>query len=211
MEKINLVDLLGNVKKVELKNKSLVEKKPSKQAIFDSILSENAGNRQGTHSTKTKAEVRGGGKKPWRQKHTGKARQGSIRSPQWVGGGVVFGPKPNKNYTITLNKKIRKLAIRSAITFKLKDENIFLLIDDINMKKPSTKQIDKFLEKLSLKNKKILFILNEEKTETFKLSCRNIQKISSKNWNQVSTRDIVNSNITICQESAFNKLSEVFA
>ncbi|MGL4647198.1 MAG: 50S ribosomal protein L4 [Mycoplasmoidaceae bacterium] len=211
MEKVNLVDLSGNIKKVELKNTSLIEKKPSKQAIFDSILSENSGSRQGTHSTKTKAEVRGGGRKPWRQKHTGKARQGSIRAPQWVGGGVVFGPKPNRNYSIKLNKKIRKLALRSAITFKFQDDCIYLLADDVNMKKPSTNKIAIFLEKLALENKKVLFILNEEKTDTFKLSCRNIQKISSKNWNQVSTRDIVNSHITICQESAFDKLSEVFA
>ena len=211
MEKVNLVDLSGNIKKIDLKNTSLIEAKPSKQAIFDSILSENAGERQGTHSTKTKAEVRGGGRKPWRQKHTGKARQGSTRSPQWVGGGVVFGPKPNRNYDIKLNKKVRKLAVRSAITFKFKENQIYLMVNDIDMKSPSTNKIDTLLKKLEINNKKILFILNDEKNENFSLSCRNIQKVYSKKWNQVSTRDIANSHITICQENAFDKLSEVFA
>ncbi len=211
MEKVNLVDLSGNIKKIDLKNTSLIEAKPSKQAIFDSILSENAGERQGTHSTKTKAEVRGGGRKPWRQKHTGKARQGSTRSPQWVGGGVVFGPKPNRNYDIKLNKKVRKLAVRSAITFKFKENQIYLMVNDIDMKSPSTNKIDTLLKKLEINNKKILFILNDEKNENFNLSCRNIQKVYSKKWNQVSTRDIANSHITICQENAFDKLSEVFA
>lgn len=211
MEKVNLVDLSGNIKKIDLKNTSLIEAKPSKQAIFDSILSENAGERQGTHSTKTKAEVRGGGRKPWRQKHTGKARQGSTRSPQWVGGGVVFGPKPNRNYGIKLNKKVRKLAVRSAITFKFKENQIYLMVNDIDMKSPSTNKIDTLLKKLEISNKKILFILNDEKNENFNLSCRNIQKVYSKKWNQVSTRDIANSHITICQENAFDKLSEVFA
>ncbi len=211
MEKVNLVDLSGNIKKIDLKNTSLIEAKPSKQAIFDSILSENAGERQGTHSTKTKAEVRGGGRKPWRQKHTGKARQGSTRSPQWVGGGVVFGPKPNRNYDIKLNKKVRKLAVRSAITFKFKENQIYLMVNDIDMKSPSTNKIDTLLKKLEISNKKILFILNDEKNENFNLSCRNIQKVYSKKWNQVSTRDIANSHITICQENAFDKLSEVFA
>ena len=211
MEKVNLVDLSGNIKKIDLKNTSLIEAKPSKQAIFDSILSENAGERQGTHSTKTKAEVRGGGRKPWRQKHTGKARQGSTRSPQWVGGGVLFGPKPNRNYDIKLNKKVRKLAVRSAITFKFKENQIYLMVNDIDMKSPSTNKIDTLLKKLEISNKKILFILNDEKNENFNLSCRNIQKVYSKKWNQVSTRDIANSHITICQENAFDKLSEVFA
>ena len=211
MEKVNLVDLSGNIKKIDLKNTSLIEAKPSKHAIFDSILSENAGERQGTHSTKTKAEVRGGGRKPWRQKHTGKARQGSTRSPQWVGGGVVFGPKPNRNYDIKLNKKVRKLAVRSAITFKFKENQIYLMVNDIDMKSPSTNKIDTLLKKLEISNKKILFILNDEKNENFNLSCRNIQKVYSKKWNQVSTRDIANSHITICQENAFDKLSEVFA
>ena len=211
MEKVNLVDLSGNIKKIDLKNTSLIEAKPSKQAIFDSILSENAGERQGTHSTKTKAEVRGGGRKPWRQKHTGKARQGSTRSPQWVGGGVVFGPKPDRTYDKKLHKKVRKLAVRSAITFKFKENQIYLMVNDIDMKSPSTNKIDTLLKKLEISNKKILFILNDEKNENFNLSCRNIQKVYSKKWNQVSTRDIANSHITICQENAFDKLSEVFA
>ena len=106
MEKVKLLNLKGEtVKQVEL-NENLLVDKIAKQAMFDAVIAENAGNRQGTHSTLTKGEVRGGGKKPFAQKRTGNARQGSIRNPQWVGGGVVFGPKPGRNYTKKVNAKI---------------------------------------------------------------------------------------------------------
>lgn len=210
MSKFKLIDLQGNQKDVEIKNESLIESKVNKQAIFDAIISENSGARQGTHSTLTKAEVRGGGRKPWRQKHTGKARHGSIRNPQWVGGGRAFGPKPNVNYTLTLNKKVRKLAFRSAMTLKINESEVLILVNNSKIEKPSTKIIANLVSKLNFKNTKILFVLNEDNHGIIK-SCNNIQKIVSKNWNQVSTRDIVNSKITIIQEDAYIKLSEVFA
>ena len=123
MEKVKLLNLKGEtVKQVEL-NENLLVDKIAKQAMFDAVIAENAGNRQGTHSTLTKGEVRGGGKKPFAQKHTGNARQGSIRNPQWVGGGVVFGPKPGRNYTKKVNAKVSKLAFKSAITIKVKDDS----------------------------------------------------------------------------------------
>ena len=210
MAKFNIVDLNGNLKPVEVQNESLFEKKINKQAIFDAIISENSGARQGTHSTLTKAEVRGGGRKPWRQKHTGKARHGSIRNPQWVGGGRAFGSKPNVNYTLHVNRKVRKLAFRSAFTLKANENNVFLLTNSAKMEKPSTKKIANMLKKLEFSNKKILLILNESNHEILK-SCNNIQGLISKKWNQVSTRDIVNSSITIIQVTAYNNLSEVFA
>lgn len=210
MAKFKIIDLNGNQKPVDVENESLFETKINKQAIFDAIISENSGARQGTHSTLTKAEVRGGGRKPWRQKHTGKARHGSIRNPQWVGGGRAFGPKPNVNYTLHVNKKVRKLAFRSAFTLKANENNVFLLTNSAVMEKPSTKKIVNMLKKLEFSNKKILFVLNENNHTIIK-SCSNIQKVVSKNWNQVSTRDIVNSSITIIQVAAYNNLSEVFA
>lgn len=202
-------DLDGNIKNVELKNTNLIEKKVNKQAIFDSILVENASERQGTHSTLGKGEVRGGGRKPYRQKHTGRARQGSIRNPQWVGGGVAFGVTPEKNYKIKLNSKVSKLAFRSAITIKLNDNELGLLVNKVELNKPSTKKIATFIKKSDLKDKKVLIVLNDQH-DNFIKSCWNIPTINPKTWNQVSVKDIVNSDITIIQEDAFNKISEVF-
>lgn len=209
MIKLNLIDLDGNIKSENIENTSLIEKKPNKQAIFDAILAEQSGSRQGTHSTLTKAEVRGGGRKPYRQKHTGRARAGSNRSPIWVGGGTVFGPKPDRNYKIKLNKKVRKLAFRSAMTIKINNNDTMLLVDDINFEKPSTKTIANLLKKINLENKKIIFILKDKNTNMIK-SCSNIEKIIVKEWNQVSTRDLINNNVAIIQKTAFEKLSEVF-
>ena len=202
-------DIQGNIKSVDLKSSKILTKKIYEQAIFDSIISEMSGERQGTHSTLTKAEVRGGGRKPYRQKHTGKARQGSIRNPQWVGGGIAFGPKPNRNYKVKVNSKIYKLAFRSAITIKFNSENLNLLADKLDLKKPSSKTIKNLLNKINLKGKKVLFVMNDEQ-DNFLLSCRNIVKVESKLWNQVSVKDVVNSDMTIIQEDAFNKISEVF-
>lgn len=211
MSSVRLItDLKGNEKVLELKNSKIFVKKIYNQAIFDSILAEESGERQGTHSTLTKGEVRGGGKKPWRQKHTGKARQGSIRNPQWVGGGVAFGPKPTRNYKLKVNSKIHKLAFKSAMTLKLNENTLMLLDNKVELKKPSTKSIYGLVKKIKLENKKVLFVFNNESEDLIK-SCNNIPKVDSKLWNQVSVRDIVNSDVTIFHESAFESVSEVFA
>lgn len=202
-------DFEGNSSTVELKNKNLIEKNVNQQVIFDSILVENASLRQGTHSTLSKGEVRGGGRKPYRQKHTGNARQGSIRNPQWVGGGVAFGVKPEKNYKIKMNSKASKLAFRSAITIKANDSELNLLSDNVKIEKPSTKTIANFLKKIKYENKKVLLVLNED-TDNILKSCWNIELVNPKIWKQVSVRDIINSDIAIIQEEAFNKISEVF-
>lgn len=211
MASITLItDLNGSSKTVDLTNTKLIEKEINKQAIFDSILVENAGERQGTHKTLSKGEVRGGGRKPYRQKHTGRARQGSIRNPQWVGGGVAFGVKPEKNYKLKLNSKVYKLAFRSAITLKVNNNGLNLLVDKIDLAKPSTKTIANLINTLKQSDKKVLFVLNEENDNLMK-SCNNLTNVTSKLWNQVSTRDIVGSDLAIIQEDAFNKISEVFA
>lgn len=202
-------DLNGNFTNIEIKNTNLIEKKINKQAIFDSVILENASERQGTHSTLSKGEVRGGGRKPYRQKHTGRARQGSIRNPQWVGGGVAFGVTPEKNYKKKMNSKVSKLAFRSAITIKINDKELNFLSDNVNLEKPSTKSIFNFIKKIQYTNKKILIIFSERNENLIK-SCWNIPNINPKVWNQVSVRDIVNNDITIIQENAFNKISEVF-
>lgn len=209
MATIKLLDINGNAKGNISIDESLFEKKPHKQAIFDSVISENASTRQGTHSTLTKGEVRGGGKKPWRQKHTGKARTGTTRNPHWVGGGVVFGPKPNRNYMKKVNKKIYSLAYRSALKIKLNDENLFGLEDKANLNKPCTKEMVKFIKNAKLENKKILLVLNEN--DNIKLSSNNIPKVTAKKWNQVSVKDLIHTNIVIVQEGSFAKIKEVYA
>ncbi len=206
-----LKDLLGNTEEVELKNNKLFIKEINNQELFNSILVANANERQSTASTLTKAEVRGGGRKPYKQKHTGRARQGSIRNPHYVGGGRAFGPTPEKNYTLKQNSKAYKLAFKSAMTLKLNEKGLNLLSNKIEMKEPSTKVISKLLKKVSYDDKKILFVINEVKNENFLKSCQNLEKVVSKTWNQVSAKDILNSDIAVIQEDAFNKISEVFA
>ncbi len=210
MAKLKLIDLTGKTSDAEVKIESLLEKKPNKQAMFDSVIAENAGERQGTHCTKTKGEVRGGGKKPWRQKHTGRARQGSTRSPQWVGGGTVFGPRPETNYNIKLNKKVRKLAFRSAFTIKYNDEQLMLLDAKAKLTKPTTKTIANLLKSVKLDNKKVLFVLNDESENILK-SCQNIKDVEAKKWNQISTRDLLKSTVIIFQQDIIDKLEEAFA
>lgn len=208
MAKINLLNINGSIiKTIDLDSQIFIET-PNKQAIFDCIISENAAERQGTHSTLTKGEVRGGGKKPWRQKHTGRARTGSTRNPHWTGGGVVFGPKPNRNYTKKVNSKVVKLALKSALTLKLMNETIYGLEQNSKLEKPSTKNMVEFINNANMSNKKILFIIDNLENNIQK-STNNIQKVEAKLWNTVSVRDIVNANIIVVDESVFKKYEEV--
>lgn len=208
MSKINKYDITGSIKgQIEI-NDSIFVDKPHKQAIFDSIICENASKRQGTHSTLTKGEVRGGGKKPWRQKHTGRARTGSTRNPHWVGGGVVFGPKPNRNYTIKLNSKIHKLAMKSALTLKLNANSLFALDQNANLDKPSTKSMANFIKTAQVSNQKLLFIVSNHENLIQK-STNNLPKVETKLWNQVSVKDIVHANALFISEDVFAKYEEL--
>ncbi len=194
--KITNYNLEGKeLNQVELNNELFV-KNVNKQAIFDSILAENAGERQGTHSTLTKAEVRGGGRKPYRQKHTGNARQGSIRNPHYVGGGIVFGPKPTRNYKLKVNAKVSKLAFQSAFT--LKSKNIIGLNDELTS--PKTKKAMSFLKSMKLDNNKTLLItpskMNAE-ANNVALSFKNIKKSVVKSVSSISVRDIIHADTLI--------------
>ena len=132
----------SEVKDLEL-NEAVFGIEPNKQALFDMVLLQRASLRQGTHKVKNRTEVRGGGKKPWRQKGTGRARQGSIRAPQWRGGGVVFGPTP-RSYKFKLNRKVRRLALKSALSTKIND-NEFMALEAIKFDAPKTKEMVKVL------------------------------------------------------------------
>ncbi|WP_031489042.1 50S ribosomal protein L4 [Ureaplasma canigenitalium] len=207
MTSIKVFDINGAVKSNLTLNSVLFTEEPHRQAMFDAVIAENAAERQGTHSTLTKGEVRGGGKKPWRQKHTGRARTGSTRNPQWTGGGVVFGPKPNRNYTKKVNTKVYQLALRSALTLKLNDQNIYGLEKNASLSKPNTKTIVEFLNNTNLTDKKILLVLDENtNTVNIMKSANNLEKVYVKLWNQVSVRDIMHANVLILAEETIEHL-----
>ncbi|GAA5414491.1 50S ribosomal protein L4 [Ureaplasma ceti] len=206
---IKLLSIDGVAKSTIDVTANLFVEKPNKQAMFDCVISENAAERQGTHSTLTKGEVRGGGKKPWRQKHTGRARTGSIRNPQWTGGGIVFGPKPNRNYLKKVNAKVRILAFKSALTIKLNNESLFALEQSAKLEKPSTKAMVAFLKAANFENQKVLIITNSKETNIEK-SASNLQRVNAKLWNTVSVRDVMHANIVVAQEDTFNMYAANF-
>lgn len=209
MKKVKLFDFdAKSIGDVQINDQLLVEV-PHKQAMFDQVIAEDSGKRQGTHSTLTKAEVRGGGRKPVPQKHTGNARQGSTRNPHWVGGGVCFGPKPENNYKKKVNAKVSKLAFKSALSSKISQDGLIILVDEIKIKKPSTKVIIKLLNDLHLTNKKVLFAVNKGNDDLI-VSISNIEKVVAKNWDQVSTKDLMNAKVVIYQKEGINKLMEAF-
>ena len=205
---VKLINLKGEVLKEVAFNKNLLVSKVAKQAIFDTVVAESAAKRQWTHSTLAKAEVRGGGRKPFMQKHTGNARQGSIRNPQWVGGGIVFGPKPTRNYKKKVNDKVIHLAFKSVITEKV-NANVVYLLDDAKIAKPNTKTVANLLKKLEVYGKKVLFVLND-KQESFFKSARNINKVVVKKFDQTSTTDVMNAKVLIIEAKACDGLGKVY-
>ncbi len=210
MAKLNVFNVLGdNVSTIEL-NDSVFAIEPHNQAMFDVVLSERAALRQGTHSTKTRTEVSGGGKKPWRQKGTGRARQGSIRSPQWRGGGIVFGPTPLKNYELKVNKKVRKLAMKSGWSLKVKEEQI-IVIDNMKFENPSSKDFVKMLQNVKANERKVLLLLNGDEGEynTF-LSSRNLQNVLPVFAQDVLLDDILNSQAIVTTEAALKTIEGRF-
>ena len=164
-EKIKDLDLSKEVFAVEF----------NQQVIYDVVNQQRAAMRQGTHDTKGRSEVRGGGRKPWRQKGTGRARQGSIRAPQWVGGGTVFGPTP-RSYAFKLNKKVRALAMKNVLTYKL-NENKLTAVDTIVLDSIKTKDFVKVLNNLKVEGKTMVLVSPEELTETLNLSARNVETV----------------------------------
>ena len=198
----------GSVKEIDLNDK-VWGLEPHQQAIYDTVISQQAAMRQGTRKTKTRAEVRGGGRKPWRQKGTGRARQGSIRAPQWRGGGVAFGPTPNINYKKAVNKKVRKLAIRSALSIKAKESNLVIL-DKFIFLKPSTKDMLKVMENVKIDNQKVLIVTKEHEELVVK-SSGNIPNVKTLNFQKMNIFDLLNANKLVVTEEAVNRIEEVYA
>ena len=175
------------------------------QAVFDTVIAELAGRRQGTQKAKTRTEVSGGGKKPWRQKGTGRARQGSIRAPQWRGGGVVFAPTP-RTYKMKVNKKVVKLAMKCALSEKIR-ENAFIAVDKIELDSFKTKGLVEVL--LNLKAEGKVLVVTNEANGNLELAGRNLPYACVENVNHVSVYQMKNSSCVIITKDAIARYEEV--
>ena len=171
--------------------------------LYEAVVNYRANQRRGTASTKTRAEVRGGGRKPWRQKGTGRARAGSIRSPLWRKGGVVFGPRP-RSYYYSLPKKMKKNALKSALSLKFAEKQM-LILKTLDFKEPKTKEGAKFLATLSLDS---ALIVDNSLNKNMFLSLRNISKVKAVDYNQVNVYDVLNLKWLVFSQSAFESLME---
>ncbi|MCG8513100.1 MAG: 50S ribosomal protein L4 [Halanaerobiales bacterium] len=208
MPQVAKYDTTGNqVGDIELDDR-VFNQKINEDAVHQVVNAQLASIRQGTASTKTRGEVNGGGRKPWRQKGTGRARHGSIRSPLWVGGGIIFGPKP-RSYQQKINKKVKKLALRSILTDKLNHENI-LVVDDIQFEQPKTKQVVELLARLKLEGKKVIIVIPEKDANLY-LSARNIPGVKTLLVEALNAYDLLNNDCIVMTEGAVAKVEGVLA
>ena len=208
MPKISVLNVNGQkVKDIKL-NDNIWSIEPNDAVIYDAIRLATASLRQGTHSVKTRAEVSGGGRKPWRQKGTGNARQGSTRSPQWRHGGIVFGPTTERNYNIKMNKKERRLALKSALSYKVIDSELTVL-DELKLSSSKTKEMIKVLEGLKL-NKSTLFVVNEL-TDELILASRNLEGVKVILPNEVNVLDVARYQNLVATEDAIKSIEEVLS
>ncbi|PRO64607.1 50S ribosomal protein L4 [Alkalicoccus urumqiensis] len=180
---------------------------PNENVVYEAVIMQQASRRQGTHSTKNRSEVRGGGQKPWRQKGTGRARHGSIRSPIWVGGGVAFGPTP-RNYGYKLPKKQRRLALKSALSSKVNDENI-RVVEELSLEAPKTKEMKAVLAGLSAETKTL--IVTADDNEAVALSARNLPGVKTLTAAQVNVLDILHHEKLVITQDAVKQVEEVLA
>lgn len=206
MEKQAIVNLSGEkIKDIKL-NKEIFGIEPNKNVLYDAIILARASLRQGTHDTKTRSEVSGGGRKPWRQKGTGHARQGSIRAVQWRGGGIAFGPTP-RDYSKKMNRKERRLALKSALATKVED---MIVVEELKLSTPKTKDMIKILADLKLSDVKTLIIV-EELDENIVLASRNLNKVALIEATEINVLDLIAADKILITEKALNKIEEVLA
>ena len=207
MPKTDVLNMSGEkVSELEL-NESIFAIEPNMSAMHIAVVNYLANQRQGTQSTLTRSEVSGGGKKPWRQKGTGRARQGSTRSPQWYHGGIAFGPKP-RSYNFTINKKVRRLALKSALSSKVAD-NEMIVLDEVKLEEIKTREIVKMLSALSAA-KKTLIVLPAADDVVYR-SARNIEGVKVSPVNALCVYDILNCDTMIIAQDAVAKIEEVYA
>lgn len=208
MPKIAVLNLKGEkVKDLKLED-SVWGIEPNDAVIYDAIMLANAASRQGTHSVKTRAEVSGGGRKPWKQKGTGNARQGSTRSPQWRHGGIVFGPTPERNYKLKMNKKERRLALKSILSYKVLDSEL-VVVDSFELNSTKTKEMIETMKNLKL-NKSAL-VVTSNLTDEIILASRNIQGVKVVMPNELNVLDVASYSNMVITEDAVKAVEEVLA
>ena len=207
MPKIDVYDINGKkVKELEL-NEAVFGIEPNEAVVHSVLVNFLANQRQGTQSTKTRSEVSGGGRKPWRQKGTGRARQGSIRAPQWIKGGIALGPKP-RSYKYTVNKKERQLAVKSVLSSKVL-ENELVVVDSLPLNDIKTKEMVEALSNLKVEGKALIML--PEKNEKVQKSARNIEGVKTTLVETINVYDLLKYNKLVVTEDTVKKLEEVYA
>lgn len=205
MPKIKVVDMSGKeLREIEI-SEVLFASDVNETAVHQAVVNHLANRRQGTQSTKTRSEVRGGGRKPWRQKGTGSARQGSTRSPQWKGGGVVFAPKP-RDYSYKLPKSLKKVALYSALTSKFNDGKM-IVVDNISFDAPKTSKMIEFFDKLGARKP---LVVTESVDKNVYLSARNIEKAAVTYADLINVYELLKHDNLVISESALKRVEEVF-
>jgi len=207
MPKVDVYNMQGKkVSDVEL-SEAVFGIEPNENIVHSALVNYLANQRQGTQSTKTRAEVRGGGRKPWRQKGTGRARQGSIRAPQWIKGGIALGPKP-RSYKYTVNKQEKRLAIKSVLSSKVL-ENELVVVDELPLKEIKTKEMVKVLSNLKVDGKALVML--PEKNEKVQKSARNIEGVKTTLVGTINVYDLLKYNKLVVTLDTIKKLEEVYA
>ena len=206
MKKNNVINVKGEKVSDITLNENVFGIKPNDAVLYDAITLARASQRQGTADTKTRSEVSGGGRKPWRQKGTGRARQGSTRAPHWYHGGVVFGPHP-RTYGKKMNRKERVLALKSALSYKVK-ENEIIILDELNVKTPKTKDMIKLLNDIKAPRKTLIVV--DELTDNLILATRNIPKVELLEVSEINVLDIIGADGLVITKKALEMIEEAY-
>lgn len=209
MKNISVLNIKGEKVKDITLNETVFGIEPNDAVLYDAITLARNNERQASANTKTRSEVSGGGRKPWKQKGTGRARQGSTRAPHWYHGGVVFGPTPDRNYTKKMNKKERKLALKSALSYKLIDSEMIVL-DAFNLESNKTKEAIQILTNLKVNNEKTLIVV-DKLDENLVLATRNLANVILLESNEINTLDVVSADRMLITENAIKQIEEVLA
>lgn len=205
MSKINVLNVKGEKVKDITLAKEVWNIEPNDVVLYDAIMLATSNARQGTHAVKSRSDVSGGGKKPWRQKGTGRARQGSTRAPHWYHGGVAFGPQTEKNYTKKMNRKERRLALKSALSYKVLD-NELIVLDALNLESNKTKEMKDILANLKV-DRNILIVV-DELDENVVLAARNLNNVLLLSADEINTMDVVSAHVLIATEGAIKSVEE---
>ena len=206
MKKNNVINVKGEKVSDITLNENIFGIKPNDAVLYDAITLARASQRQGTADTKTRSEVSGGGRKPWRQKGTGRARQGSTRAPHWYHGGIVFGPHP-RTYGKKMNRKERVLALKSALSYKVK-ENEIIILDELNVKTPKTKDMIKLLNDIKAPKKTLIVV--DELSDNLILATRNIPKIELLEASEINVLDIIGADGLVITKKALEMIEEAY-